>query len=158
LREGDVPQISIDGQKILFTRLSSEPNAVRGKPLRQLWVMSAEGGGETLLTSDVNGDVIDPRFSPDGRWIVFACDEGKDSTGENNFDIWITSADGARRSQLTTNGSRDDGPCFDRNQEFIYFRSNRGGRFNIWRLPMAFIGVRRVYSTPVTVPANTPDR
>jgi hypothetical protein len=156
LREGDVPQISMDGQKILFTRLSSEPNAVRGKRLNQLWVMSADGGGETLLTSDVNGEVIDPRWSPDGRWIVFACDEGKDSTGENNFDIWIVSADGARRSQLTTNGSRDDGPCFDRNQEFIYFRSNRGGRFNIWRLPMTFIGVRRTYSSPVTTPVNSP--
>jgi WD40 repeat protein len=153
LREGDVPQISIDGQKILFTRLATEPNAVRNKRLKQLWVMSADGGGETLLTSDINGDVIDPRFSPDGRWIVFACDEGKDSTGENNFDIWIMSADGARRSQLTTNGSRDDGPCFDRNQEFVYFRSNRGGRFNIWRLPMQFIGVRRAYSTPMTVPS-----
>ena len=36
-------------------------------------------------------------------------------------------------TQLTTNGSLDDCPCWDRKGEYIYFRSNRGGVWNIWR-------------------------
>ena len=132
---------------------------MRSKRLQQLWVMNADGAGETVLTSDVNGDVIDPRWSPDGQWIIFACDEGKDSTGANNYDIWIMSTDGSKRSQLTTNGSRDDGPCIDRTQEYIHFRSNRRGRFNIWRFPTTFLGVRKLAAaapTAAATPATPP--
>ena len=39
-----------------------------------------------------------------------------------------------RPIQVTTNGSWDDHPAWDPNGSAIYFRSNRGGEWNIWRI------------------------
>jgi Tol biopolymer transport system component len=127
LRVGESPQISPDGARILFVRR----DRLTGR--RALWVMSIEGHGETQLTSASDYETIDPRWSPDGKWIVFASNEGRDSKGNRNFDIWMMGSDGSRATQLTTNGSWDDGPCWDSTGETIYFRSNRGNAWNIWR-------------------------
>jgi len=147
LREGEFPCISPDGEKILFTRKDKITQD------RQLWIMSTGGTEETQLTQ--NTDLVDPnkppprrignedadfiqnkhgRWSPNGKWIVYASNEGRDSKGRRNYDIWLMAADGSSRTQLTTNGSWDDAPCWDHKGEFIYFRSNRGGAWNIWRL------------------------
>lgn len=127
LREGDQPRISPDGKRILFVRKDDRT----GK--NQIWIMSVAGGEETLLSSNTDYDVIDPSWSPDGSWIVFASDEALDSKKTRNFDIWSMRPDGSGKTQLTTNGSRDDSPCWDHDGAFIYFRSNRGGVWNIWR-------------------------
>lgn len=152
LREGENPSISPDGKKILFHRRDK----ITGD--WQLWIMSIDGTEETQLTQtteasdpakiaaaaantrDTERDLqlfvqnIQGRWSPDGRWIVYASNEGRDSKGRRNFDIWLMAADGSARTQLTTNGSWDDSPCWDRAGELVYFRSNRGAAWNIWRL------------------------
>jgi len=127
LREGEGPNISPDGKKILFAR----PDKTAGK--KQIWVMNIDGSEETQLTQNVDHDTVDPKWSPDGQWIVFSSDEGLDSQKNLNYDVWLMAADGSKKTQLTTNGSRDDSPCWDRDGKFIYFRSNRGGIWNIWR-------------------------
>jgi hypothetical protein len=127
LREGDQPCVSPDGKVIAFVRRDRETRR------SQLWTMDALGGSETQLTANNSYDVVDPRWSPEGKWITFASDEGLDSKKNANFDIWLIRPDGSNKTQLTTNGSRDDSPCWDRNGESIYFRSNRGGVWNIWR-------------------------
>jgi Tol biopolymer transport system component len=127
LREGEGPNISPDGKKILFAR----PDKTAGK--KQIWVMNIDGSEETQLTQNVDYDTVDPKWSPDGQWIVFSSDEGLDSQKNLNYDVWLMAADGSKKTQLTTNGSRDDSPCWDRDGKFIYFRSNRGGIWNIWR-------------------------
>ena len=38
--------------------------------------------------------------------------------------------------QVTFNGSHDDHPVWDLRGNFIFFRSNRGGEWAIWRLPV----------------------
>lgn len=128
LRVGESPHVSPDGTKILFIRSDRDS----GK--KQLWSMSMGGTEETQLTSNTNFDVQNVRWSPDGQKIIYASDEGIDSRRKrHNFDIWIIDADGTSKTQLTTNGSHDDSPCWDRSGKFIYFRSNRGGAWNIWR-------------------------
>ena len=127
LRVGRSPQLSPDGTKILFVRIDKDSNK------RQLWVMSIDGSEETQLTSNTDYDIGYAKWSPDGQKIVYASDEGVDSQKRHNFDIWMMSADATNKTQLTTNGSHDDSPCWDRLGKFIYFRSNRGGTWNIWR-------------------------
>jgi Tol biopolymer transport system component len=39
-----------------------------------------------------------------------------------------------RPIQVTTNGSWDDHPAWDPAGAAIYFRSNRGGDWNIWKV------------------------
>jgi Tol biopolymer transport system component len=127
LREGASPNLSPDGSRILFVRRA----AASGK--RQVWMMNVDGSSETQLTDNTDYDVADPKWSPDGAWIVYASDEGLDSSQNHNYDIWLMAADGSRKTQLTTNGSRDDAPCWNHQGDKIYFRSNRGGVWNIWR-------------------------
>jgi len=135
LREGSFPEISPDGKKILFVRSDKntfvERNGSSFFP-SQIWVMDIDGNNETQLTQNTNYNVIHPRWSPDGSKIVYASDEAKDSRGNNNYDIWMMKSDGTQNTALTTNGSRDDFPCWDRYGRKIYFRSNRGVQWNIW--------------------------
>ena len=95
-------------------------------PTRQ-WIRPI---GESLAYDARPVDLV---VAPDGEWIVYASDEGRDSRKKRNFDIWMMSTDGTNRVQLTTNGSWDDMPCWDRSGKYIYFRSNRGGAWNVWR-------------------------
>jgi len=127
LREGWLPQISPDGQKILFLRRDKESFR------EQLWMMRLDGSEETQLTNNTDYDIADAKWGPDGASIVYASDEGLDSNKRNNFDIWMMDSSGINKTQLTTNGSHDDAPCWDRQGRYIYFRSNRGGTWNIWR-------------------------
>ncbi|MCC6722418.1 MAG: PD40 domain-containing protein [Bacteroidia bacterium] len=137
LREGEFPQVSPDEKKILFTVTDKMHWVTRGTepPFhpKQMWTMNIDGSGPTELSQNVLYNVIQAKWSPDGKWIVFASDEGKDSKGGNNYDIWIMKSDGTNKTQLTTNGSWDDNPCWSNNGKSIYFRSNRGGNWNIWR-------------------------
>jgi hypothetical protein len=128
LREGETPRVSPDGKRILFVRQDKLSKR------HQLWVMSIDGASETQLSQNTDYDIIEARWSPDGKWIVYASDEGFDSHNNRNDDIWLMTANGSQRTQLTTNGSRDDSPCWDHAGKSIYFRSNRGGAWNIWRV------------------------
>lgn len=127
LREGESPHISPSGNKIVFVRRDKTTS------MRQVWVMNADGTEETQLTQNVDYEAIDPRWSPDGEWIVYSSNEGFDSKKRRNFDVWVMKADGSGAIQLTTNGSWDDRPCWDGIGQYIYFRSNRGEAWNIWR-------------------------
>lgn len=129
--DGESPQISPSGDKIAFIKLWTAPGGQSA--VRQLWVMNVNGGEATQLTQNRDFEVIDPKWSPDGKWIVYASNEGKDARGVRNFDIWLMTADGRRKMQLTSDGSHDSSPSFDRTGKYIYFRSNRGGFWNVWR-------------------------
>jgi Tol biopolymer transport system component len=76
-----------------------------------------------------------PSWSRDSKRIVYTGMEGTDSTGRPNEDIWIMDYDGANRRQLTTNGSIDRFPQLSPDNKWVYFVSNRGGSWAIWRVP-----------------------
>lgn len=128
LRIGEMPRVSPDGRWVMYLRRDEDSDK------RQIWRMKPDASGETQLTTNSEYDVTDPHWSPDGQWIVYASNEAKDQKGLPNWDIWLMSADGTKKTRLTTNGSVDDKPIWDRKGRSIYFRSNRGGAWNIWRI------------------------
>lgn len=75
-----------------------------------------------------------PSWTPDGKYILFTSMEGSDPTGRPNEDIWIMRADGSEKQQLTTNGSADRFPLMSPDGQNIYFLSNRGESWAIWRI------------------------
>ena len=133
LREGRRPRVSPDGTRILFSRRNG------GTGRSEIWVMDVYGGDETLLTSGGFHDETEPSWSPDGRWIVYASNEGIDRIGQSNYDIWALSLERGTRTQLTTNGSYDDEPLWHSDGR-IFFRSNRGGSWNIWAIQTVGVG------------------
>ncbi len=87
------------------------------------------------LTTNPETVESEPAWSPDGQYIVYVSNEGRDNTGTRNNDIWIMRAEDTDRRQLTTNGSDDVSSLVDPKQRCIYFVSNRGFRCGIWRMP-----------------------
>lgn len=76
-----------------------------------------------------------PSWTPDGKYILYTSMEGTDPTGRPNEDIWMMKADGTDKQQLTTNGSADRFPLMSPDGTEIYFLSNRGESWSIWRMP-----------------------
>jgi Tol biopolymer transport system component/imidazolonepropionase-like amidohydrolase len=72
-----------DGQRIVFSLLGD------------LYLLPAAGGEARRITSGAGYDV-QPRFSPDGRWIAFASDRG----GIEN--LWVCDLDGKAARPVTT--------------------------------------------------------
>lgn len=124
LREGKQPRVSPSGDRIAYIG-----------PDNKLWVISTKAQGPTQFTTNPMTVEGEPTWSPDGNYLVYVSNEGKDSTGTPNNDIWIMRADATKRIQLTTNGSDDTTPIVDPQTKWIYFVSNRGFKWGIWRMP-----------------------
>ncbi|MBI5092099.1 MAG: PD40 domain-containing protein [Candidatus Hydrogenedentes bacterium] len=76
--------------------------------------------GKTLGKGD------EPRFSPDGKKIVFT------SRRTKNNDVWLMNVDGGLQTQLTTDSKSDENPAFSPDGKHIVFASNRTGNYDIW--------------------------
>ncbi len=71
-----------------------------------------------------------PAWSPDGQSIVF------DSQPEDGYsDIWTIGVSGSGLRQVTHDPAEDVVPFWSRDGRFIYFRSLRTGRREVWRTP-----------------------
>lgn len=126
LRAGTMPAASPNGDMIAY--IGDD---------QQLWVMPSSGQNPVQLTSEAinKQGKQNPSWSPDGKYIVFASDVGRDSQDVPNYDIWIIASDGTGLRQLTTNGSEDNFPLVSPDGRHIYFVSNRGFKEGIWRIP-----------------------
>jgi Tol biopolymer transport system component len=105
----------------------------------KIWTMSPDSSQPIQLTQAADCNDIDACWSPDGKQILFASDRGQ-ANGVQNFDIWLINSDGSNPKQLTTNGSRDDKPIFSKDGKAVYFRSNRGMKWDIWVMELASAG------------------
>ena len=70
-----------------------------------------------------------PRFSPDGKLIVF---DSRQSQGQS--DIFVTPADGGLPRNLTNHPATDSVPTWSRDGRFIYFHSDRNGSSQVWKM------------------------
>jgi TolB protein len=111
------------------------PDSKTGK--RDVYQMP-DGGGPTLnLTHTPDVDECDAVWSPDGGAIAVASDAGTDDEAGRNYDIWVIDMKNPQRPrQVTVNGSWDDSPGWSPLGDAIYFRSNRGGAWGIWKVEL----------------------
>jgi len=126
---GMQPRISPKNDTIVFV----STNEKSGK--RDLYRMSDRGGASENLTNTPDTDERDPAWSKDGARVAFAADSAVDGEGRKQYDIWVLDPAAPQSPvQVTTNASQDDGPVWDPTGEAIYFRSNRGGEWGIWKI------------------------
>lgn len=90
----------------------------------------------------VLADGDEPRFSPDGKRVVFVSQRTK------NKDIWVMNCEGGMQTQLTTDAKDDQNPCFSPDGKHIVYASNRAGNFDIWVMEADGGNVRQLTSGP----------
>ncbi len=115
------PAWSPDGTRIAFV---SKRDVGGG---REIYVMNADGSGQTRLTSNPAIDT-NPQWSPDGTRIVFNSDRL-----DSNHEIYVMKADGSEPpTRLTYNPADDAGPSWSPDGTLIAFNSNRDGNTEIY--------------------------
>jgi tricorn protease len=110
----------IHGDRVVF---SAEGN---------LWLGSLSAGTAERITSD-EGVEINPRFSPDGKWIAF--------TGgyDGGTDVYVMSIEGGAPRRLTYDPTRAEMVAWSPDGKSVLFRSRRSSG----------VGSTRLYSVPV---------
>jgi uncharacterized repeat protein (TIGR01451 family) len=87
----------------------------------EVYVMNADGSGQTNLTNDPAAD-LDPVWSPEGTRIAFTHD------GE----VFVMNADGSGRTNLTNHPAYDFDPTWSPDGTRIAFASDRDGFYDIY--------------------------
>ena len=92
------PAFSPDGSKIVFTSNRTGTS--------QVYVMNADGSGQTQLTFDPQPKDQVPDWSPDGSKIAYLADTfGIADVGVSYGDIWVMNADGSDQHAITSGAS-----------------------------------------------------
>lgn len=107
------------GGRIVFVS-----DRAQGRTL-QLWTMNPDGSDPRQLTFGP-GDKSEPRWSPDGKDIVFVAPGGKDNLGNDlGLDLWVMNSDGTGIRDITHAPGDDTDPAWSPNGQTIAFTSNR---------------------------------
>ncbi len=106
------PQLSPDGQRIVFQSNRSGSN--------EIWVMQADGTQARQLTRIGGSGAETPKWSPDGRQIVYVT-----YIADGNNDVFVMDADGANPTQITFGPGYDGHPHWSADGSRIVFNSDR---------------------------------
>jgi imidazolonepropionase-like amidohydrolase/Tol biopolymer transport system component len=114
--------VSPDGRTIVFDLLGD------------LYTMPIEGTGSRKATRITSGQAFDmqPRFSPDGRWIAFASDR------DGLTNIWLAKPDGTGATQLSKEKRwYVNSPAWSPDSQYVYARRHfvkerSGGAGEVW--------------------------
>ncbi|MCZ6682427.1 MAG: PDZ domain-containing protein, partial [Planctomycetota bacterium] len=103
------PTWSPDSKHIAFADMSGA-----------LFVLTVETAATSQVDTDPWGNVPNPRWSHDSRWIAYT------KNGDNrNSAVWLFELESGERHQVTSGVFNDSWPTFDRDGDFLYFASNR---------------------------------
>jgi Tol biopolymer transport system component len=121
---------SRDGKRIAFISDRRGPWA--------LWVANADGSQPAQLTKFAHGDFGSASWSPDSQSIAF------EVRMEGQSAIWIIPSGGGTPRRLMVESEEQRSPLWSHDGQWIYFLSNRGGKFQIWRTHAAGSGTELV--------------
>ncbi len=112
------PSWSPDGTKIAF-------ESTRDGTTDEIYVMSADGTGQTRLTNNSASD-FDSSWSPDGTKIAFV------SLRDGGFEIYVMNSDGTGQTRLTNNTATEARPDFSPDGTKIVFDRAVNSLFQIF--------------------------
>jgi succinate dehydrogenase flavin-adding protein (antitoxin of CptAB toxin-antitoxin module) len=124
-----------DGMQVYFSRKDGVTNT------RQIFSIPIAGYPLTQVIAQQqfnDSNCFAPAINPEGNLMLFVSDMAKDKDGRRNNDIYLMNLENGRIVPLTTNISDDVEPQWSPSESgVVYFISNRGGSYNIWRMKLA---------------------
>jgi Tol biopolymer transport system component/C-terminal processing protease CtpA/Prc len=109
------PALTPDAQDVVFTYDGD------------IWKVPTKGGQAARLTA-MQGDEINPKVSPDGKWLAFS------SNQFGNNDIYVVPMAGGEIKQLTFNDGTDEVDNWSWDSKTIYFTSSRYNSFSSYKV------------------------
>lgn len=91
-----------------------------------IWSAGSNGGNSSRITA-LEGEEINPRISPDGKWLAFS------SNQYGNYDIYVMPVEGGTIKQLTFHTGSDEMESWGWDSKTIYFTSNRNNTFGSFK-------------------------
>ena len=115
------PRYSPDGKNVVFA--SNRSGTI------QIWSCDSQGGNPLQVTHFASGFSGSPRWSPDGRSIAF------DHWLKQGWGVFVIASDGSQVRKLTSDEAPEQIPSWSADGRWVYYASNRTGRFEIWKAP-----------------------
>jgi Tol biopolymer transport system component len=132
----EVPSYSPDGQRIAFDYSPTSDSNAPGFETR-LWTMRAEGRDAVALPMENPGFDVEPKYSPNGRWIAF----DRLLIASDNFQqqaVFVVSSSGGMAQQLTPWSQQAEHPTWSPDSRWItYDRPEGTNRRNPSQRPRA---------------------
>ena len=145
------PAWSPDGKKIAFSRSTFDTQTQTSST--SLYIINlADLSLELVVGSDLQTQVWNPDWSPDGTQITYECYYlVGESNSQRNAEICRVNADGTDVRRLTSNPANDVTPAFSPDGGKIAFASDRGGNRNLYIMNTDGTDVRQLTSNLTTV-------
>ena len=117
------PRLSSDGKRIVF-----ESNRTGSY---EIWTSDSDGTNENQLTFFRGPDTMNACWSPDGQQIAFI------SRAEGHANLYTISIEGLPPRRLSDGSLNCAAPSWSRDGQWIYLASDRGGSWQVWKMPAA---------------------
>jgi len=104
-----------------------------------IWKVPVKGGVASRITA-MQGEEINPKVSPDGKWLAFS------SNQFGNYDVYIMPMAGGDIKQLTFNDASDEVDNWSWDSKNIYFTSGRYNSFSSYKVPTIGGTATRLFS------------
>ena len=119
-------------EKVYFTStpsLSPDAKTVYFSYDGDIWSADVNGGNAARITA-LEGEEINPRVSPDGKWLAFS------SNQYGNYDVYVMPINGGQIKQLTFHQAKDEIESWSWDSKSIYFTSNQNNGFGSFKIDL----------------------
>ena len=132
---GEELALSPGGDRVFFNRI--EPSTGH----QQIYSIPKEGRPLTQVitrSAFMSANCFSPNVSPNGKSLLFVSDIDRDEQDRKNNNIYLLNLETGDISPVTQNFSDDIDPVWSPTEpNVLFFISNRGGCYNIWRMELS---------------------